>query len=144
MVSIRSLVTGAALIAAPVMATLSPVELAESIKGFTKKCQAVQDPVQSITLTNAPLIALGRGPLPVCSPAHAASHSSLFKVLGANLMQTLLTSGADIFLTATAMISSLPVDGIPQGASEAELTEILDAFRGVCSIHYIRTSNRRL
>jgi hypothetical protein len=66
MVSLRSLVTGVALIAAPVMAALSPAELVERINALTKKSQALQAPVQSITIVSAPLIALGRGPLPVC------------------------------------------------------------------------------
>ncbi|KAK3304735.1 UVI-1 [Chaetomium strumarium] len=104
MVSLRSLVTGAALIAAPVMATLSPAELVDRINELTKKSEALHAPVQSITLTSAPLIALGQGPLPA-----------------------LLTGGADILSSATVLISNL--DGIPQGASEDDLTKILDAFR---------------
>lgn len=66
MVSLRSLVTGVALIAAPVMAVLSPTELVESIKELTQKSEALKAPVQSISAVNAPLMAIGKGPLPVC------------------------------------------------------------------------------
>ncbi|KAH6849620.1 hypothetical protein B0I37DRAFT_352199 [Chaetomium sp. MPI-CAGE-AT-0009] len=103
MVSLRSLVAGVALIAAPVMAALSPAELVERINELTKKSQALHAPVDSITIVNAPLVAVGRGPLP-----------------------EIMTAGADILSTATGLMSSL--DGIPQDANEAEVTMILDAF----------------
>lgn len=66
MVSLRSLVTGVALIAAPVMAALSPTELVDRINELTQKSQALKGPVQSISVANAPLMAIGKGPLPVC------------------------------------------------------------------------------
>jgi hypothetical protein len=67
MVSLRSLVAGAALMAAPIMAALTPAQIADGLKSLTVKSQALQGPAQSITIVNAPLIIIGQGPLPVPS-----------------------------------------------------------------------------
>lgn len=66
MVSLRSLITSAALIAAPVMAALTPMQLSDGINMVTKQSRDLQPVAQSITLVNAPLIVLGQGPFPVC------------------------------------------------------------------------------
>ena len=67
MVSLRFLVTGAAaLMAAPVMAALSPSEVVTSLEQLTDKFQDLQPVAESITPVNAPLITLGEGPYPVC------------------------------------------------------------------------------
>ncbi len=66
MVSLRSLVTGAAaLMAAPIMAALTPTQLSDGINQLTNKFQALQTVAQSITIINAPLIVIGQGPFPV-------------------------------------------------------------------------------
>ncbi len=70
MVSLRSLVIGAALIAAPVLAALTPTQIADSLSALTKQAQDLQPVAQSITIVNAPLIVIGQGPFPVCSSAH--------------------------------------------------------------------------
>jgi hypothetical protein len=66
MVSLRSLITAAALIAAPVMAALSPQQINEGLGRLTQKVQDLQEPASSITIVNAPLIVIGQGPFPVC------------------------------------------------------------------------------
>lgn len=66
MVSLRSLVTGAvALMAATVNAALTPQQIADGINRITEKSRALQEPAQSITIVNAPLIVIGQGPFPV-------------------------------------------------------------------------------
>ena len=66
MVSLRSLVTGAAaLMAAPIMAALTPTQLSDGINQLTTKSQALQAIAQSITIVNAPLLIIGQGPFPV-------------------------------------------------------------------------------
>ncbi|RWA14324.1 hypothetical protein EKO27_g816 [Xylaria grammica] len=50
--------------ASSAMAALSPQQIADGIKSITTKSQALQAPAQSITILNAPLIAIGQGPFP--------------------------------------------------------------------------------
>lgn len=66
MVSLRSLIGAAALMAAPVMAALSPTQLTDGLKKLTTMAQDLQAPAQAITIVNAPLIIIGQGPFPVC------------------------------------------------------------------------------
>ncbi len=66
MVSFRSLIAGAALIAAPVMAAATAEQVAASLKSLTNKASALQGPAQAISIVNAPLIIIGQGPFPVC------------------------------------------------------------------------------
>jgi hypothetical protein len=66
MVSLRSLIVGAALLVAPVIAAVTPAQIADGIKSITDKSRALQAPAQSITILNAPLIVIGQGPFPVC------------------------------------------------------------------------------
>jgi hypothetical protein len=66
MVSLRSLIAAAALIAAPVMAAVTPTQLTDGIKKVTMQSQMLQADAQSITIINAPLIIIGQGPFPVC------------------------------------------------------------------------------
>jgi hypothetical protein len=66
MVSLRSLIAAAALIAAPVMAAVTPTQLTDGIKKVTMQSQMLQADAQSITILNAPLIIIGQGPFPVC------------------------------------------------------------------------------
>ena len=70
MVSLRSLVVGAAVIVAPVLAALAPSQIADGLNALSKQAQDLQPVAQSITLINAPLIIIGQGPFPVCSSAH--------------------------------------------------------------------------
>jgi hypothetical protein len=66
MVSLRSLVAGAALIAAPVMAALTPTQLTTSLDSLKQLALDLQGPASQITIINAPLIIIGQGPFPVC------------------------------------------------------------------------------
>ncbi|KAL2194704.1 UVI-1 [Corynascus similis CBS 632.67] len=64
MFSLRSLVAGAILMAAPVLAAVTPQQIADSLKSITKQARELQAPAQSITNVNAPLIIIRQGPLP--------------------------------------------------------------------------------
>ncbi|KAG7285940.1 hypothetical protein NEMBOFW57_008236 [Staphylotrichum longicolle] len=110
MVSLRSLVAGVALIAAPVMAALTPTQLADGIKILTTKSQALQAPAQSITILNAPLIVLGQGPFP-----------------------QIITGFTDIVSTATVIISQL--NGMPPVAAGPDSDLIFNAFREFVRVH---------
>ncbi len=67
MVSLRFLVTGAAvLMAGPVMAALSPDQIAAGLAQLTARFKALQPAAQSINPVNTQLVALGQGPYPVC------------------------------------------------------------------------------
>ncbi len=70
MVSLRSLVTGAAFIVVPVLAALTPSQIADGLSRLTQQAQDLQGPAQSITIVNAPLIVIGQGPFPVSPSAH--------------------------------------------------------------------------
>ncbi|KAL2194703.1 UVI-1 [Corynascus similis CBS 632.67] len=85
MVSLRSLVAGAALMAASVLAAATPQQITDGIRMITQKSQALQPVAQSITVLNAPLIVIGQGPFP-----------------------TLITGFTDIISTANALITQLP------------------------------------
>ncbi|KAI0907828.1 hypothetical protein F4824DRAFT_464055 [Ustulina deusta] len=50
--------------ASTAMAALSAQQIADGLKSITAKSQALQAPAQSITILNAPLIAIGQGPFP--------------------------------------------------------------------------------
>jgi len=124
MVSLRSLVAGVALIAAPVMAALTPAQLVDGINMLTSKSQALQAPANSITIINAPLIIIGQGPFPVCRPAfHRLGVSTT------NLSQQLITGFTDIVSTATTLIGQL--GGMPPVAAGPDSDSIFDAFRSV-------------
>ncbi|KAK4124672.1 UVI-1 [Parathielavia appendiculata] len=105
MVSLRSLVTVAAFIAAPVMAALTPQQIADGIRKLTGESQALQATAQSITIVNAPLIVIGQGPFP-----------------------TLIAGFNDLVSTATVVLEQFP--GTKQITGEAEATLVFDAFRG--------------
>ncbi|KAI0469018.1 hypothetical protein F4859DRAFT_488248 [Xylaria cf. heliscus] len=51
-------------LASTAMAAATPQQIADGIKSITEKSQALQTPAQSISILNAPLIAIGQGPLP--------------------------------------------------------------------------------
>ena len=70
MVSLRSLVVGAAFIVAPVLAALTPSQIADGLKALSQQAVDLQPVAQSITIINAPLIIIGQGPFPVCPSAH--------------------------------------------------------------------------
>ena len=65
MVSLRSLVVGVALIAAPVMAVFTSTQVANGIDQLTGQTQALEPIANSISIFNAPLIVIGLGPFPV-------------------------------------------------------------------------------
>lgn len=62
MVSLRALVTAALL---PLVTALTAQDIVKNIETLTNKTDALQAPAQSITILNAPLIVIGKGPLPV-------------------------------------------------------------------------------
>jgi hypothetical protein len=70
MVSLRSLVICAALVAAPVLAALTPSQIYDSFNKLSEQALALQGPAAEISIVNAPLIVTGRGPFPVYLPAH--------------------------------------------------------------------------
>ncbi len=61
MVSLRSLVAGAALIAAPVMAALTATQLVSGLDSLKQQALALQRPASEITIVNAPLVIIGQG-----------------------------------------------------------------------------------
>lgn len=64
MLSFRCIIAGVTLIAAPVIAALTPAALADGLGQLMTKTQALNDPANSITILNAPLIVIGQGPFP--------------------------------------------------------------------------------
>ncbi|KAI0816157.1 hypothetical protein GGR55DRAFT_222086 [Xylaria sp. FL0064] len=67
------------------MGALTPQQIADGINLVTQKSQALQAPAQSITILNAPLVAIGQGPL-----------------------AQIVTGFTDIVSTANTLISQLP------------------------------------
>lgn len=57
-----------ALCGTAVMGALTPQQIADGLSSITQKAQALQAPAQSITILNAPLVAIGQGPFPVRNP----------------------------------------------------------------------------
>ncbi|KAI8625350.1 hypothetical protein F5Y19DRAFT_450410 [Xylariaceae sp. FL1651] len=114
--------------AATAFAAATPQQVADSINSLTQKSQALQNPAQSITLINAPLIVIGQGPFP-----------------------QLITGFTDIVSTATVLVSQLqgfgPVQkravhardfsveerGLEARGPDADL--IFNAFRGFVRVH---------
>lgn len=66
MVSLRSLVVSAALVAVPVLAVLGPEEIANGLDTLSRKFQVLQGPAQGITVVDATLIVIDQGSFPVC------------------------------------------------------------------------------
>ncbi|KAK4097325.1 UVI-1 [Parathielavia hyrcaniae] len=62
MVSLRSLVAAAALIAAPVVVALSAQQTADGLNMLSQKSTKLNGHAQSITVANGPLIVIGQGP----------------------------------------------------------------------------------
>ncbi len=123
MVSLRSLVIGAAALAAPVMAAITPTQWADGIKRLTAQSQDLQGPAQSITLVNAPLIIIGQGPFPVCSGLCRLDFAPT------DFLKVIIRGFTEIVTTATVMMSQLP--GTPKITAPADATLVFDAFRGV-------------
>lgn len=67
MVSFRALALS---LVVPLVSALTAQQIVENINTLTAKSKALQAPAQSITLINGPLIVVGLGPFPVCSPIH--------------------------------------------------------------------------
>lgn len=66
MISLRSFIAGAAVLAAPVMAAVSVAQVSDGLNKMTQKSLDLKPVADSISLANAPLIVLGQGPFPVC------------------------------------------------------------------------------
>jgi hypothetical protein len=65
MVSLRALLTGFALIAAPVTAAVGSVEVGKVLKDLDSEVTSLKPVVKSINADNAALLPQGGGPLPV-------------------------------------------------------------------------------
>ncbi|EDU47400.1 hypothetical protein PTRG_04493 [Pyrenophora tritici-repentis Pt-1C-BFP] len=89
MVAFRNIITAALALATPITAAISAAEVTVNIKVVTQKSMALQQPAQSISLVNGPLILIGQGPFP-----------------------KLIFGFADIVTTATAAISQM--QGMPK------------------------------
>ncbi|KAG9375524.1 hypothetical protein A1F94_013899 [Pyrenophora tritici-repentis] len=64
MVAFRNIITAALALATPITAAISAAEVTVNIKVVTQKSMALQQPAQSISLVNGPLILIGQGPFP--------------------------------------------------------------------------------
>ncbi|KAI1809996.1 UVI-1 [Poronia punctata] len=92
------------------MAALTPDQIADGIKQITKKSQDLQEPAQSITILNAPLLIIGQGPFP-----------------------KLIAGFTDIVSTATVVISQF--EGTQPITADADATLVFDTFRGFVRVH---------
>ncbi|KAI1109694.1 UVI-1 [Nemania sp. NC0429] len=104
--------TAGALMAATVMAALTPAQIADSLKKLTDQSQKLQGPAQSITIVNAPLIIIGQGPLPA-----------------------IIAGFTEIVTTASAALSMS--SDTPKITNQADDDLVFDAFRGFVRAHQI-------
>jgi hypothetical protein len=105
MVSFRTIIASA-LALSVTAAQITPAQIVSNIKSITQKSQALQQPAQSLSIVNGPLIVIGQGPFPV-----------------------IITGFVDIVSTATTAISQM--DGMAAVAAGADSDKIYDAFREV-------------
>ncbi|KAI1304051.1 hypothetical protein F5Y03DRAFT_182316 [Xylaria venustula] len=109
--------------ASAAMGALTPQQIADGINLITQKSQALQAPAQSITVLNAPLIAIGQGPFP-----------------------TIIAGFNDIVSTANTLIAQLPGTdpiqkrGEPQHARDLvargpDADLVFGAFRQFVAVH---------
>ncbi|KAK4032955.1 hypothetical protein C8A01DRAFT_20056 [Parachaetomium inaequale] len=110
MVSLRSLVAGVALLAAPVMAALTPLQISDGLAQLTKMSQELQPVAASITIVNAPLIVIGQGPFP-----------------------PLIKGFTEMVTVGTVIIGQ--TQGTPQITVEADATLVFESFRGFVRVH---------
>jgi hypothetical protein len=96
--------------AVPALAAITPAEVVDNIKKLTVKSQALQQPAQTISLINAPLMIIGQGPFP-----------------------KIIIGFTDIVTTATAAIAQM--QGNPKVTAAADATAIADAFREFVRVH---------
>ncbi|KAK2766778.1 hypothetical protein FQN54_006092 [Arachnomyces sp. PD_36] len=63
---VSKIFTGAimAVMSVTALAAATPQQIADGLKSITQKSQELQGPAQSITVVNAPLIVIGKGPFP--------------------------------------------------------------------------------
>ncbi|KAI1423904.1 UVI-1 [Xylaria sp. FL1777] len=102
--------TAGAVMASTAMAALTPIQIATSINQVTVLSQNLQTPANSITLVNAPLIIVGRGPFP-----------------------KIITGFTQIVTTVSTAIIQLR--DTPPVTVEADADLILNAFRGFVRVH---------
>ncbi|KAI1533290.1 hypothetical protein PtrSN001A_006924 [Pyrenophora tritici-repentis] len=103
MVAFRNIITAALALATPITAAISAAEVTVNIKVVTQKSMALQQPAQSISLVNGPLILIGQGPFP-----------------------KLIFGFADIVTTATAAISQM--QGMPKEPAGPATDAVFEAF----------------
>jgi hypothetical protein len=105
MVSFRTIFASALALSVSA-AQVTPAQVVSNIKSITAKSQALQQPAQSISIVNGPLIVIGQGPFP-----------------------KIITGFVDIVSTATTAISQM--DGMSPVAAGADSDMIFEAFREV-------------
>ncbi|KAI0395171.1 UVI-1 [Xylariaceae sp. FL0594] len=96
--------------ASSAMCALTPQQIADGLGRITDESRALQEPAESITIVNAPLIVIGQGPFP-----------------------TIISGFAEIVTTANVLIGGL--DGTPAIADAADATLVFDAFRTFVGVH---------
>ena len=106
MVAFGKLITSAVALAVPALAALSPAQIVSNIEMITQKSMALQAPAKQITLINAPLLAIGQGPIP-----------------------KIILGFSDIVSTGTNAISQM--QGTAPVPAGAESDDIAEAFRSV-------------
>ncbi|KAI1755839.1 UVI-1 [Xylaria castorea] len=99
-----------AVMAASAMGALTPAQIADGLKTITTLSQNLQEPAQSITLVNAPLIVIGQGPFP-----------------------KIITGFTQIVTAATNTISQF--QDTPPITNAADATLVFDAFRSFVRVH---------
>ena len=66
MVSLRSLITGVALLAVPVLSAATPQQIVNGLKLITQKSQALQATARNISTVDGDALNVGQGLFPVC------------------------------------------------------------------------------
>ncbi|KAH6624010.1 hypothetical protein B0J18DRAFT_427058 [Chaetomium sp. MPI-SDFR-AT-0129] len=107
MISLRSLIAGAAVLAAPVMAALSATQVTDGLNKVTQKSLELQPVADSITVVNAPLFVIGQGPFP-----------------------DLIAGFTDIITTADTLVHGATTRSIDtQGLSADQITQINNGYK---------------
>ncbi|KAK3896693.1 hypothetical protein C8A05DRAFT_20386 [Staphylotrichum tortipilum] len=147
MVSLRSLVAGAALIAAPVMAALTPTQLTSGLDSLKKLALALQEPASQITIVSAPLIIIGQGPFPAVimgitqmvstgtvlisesrgTPAIAGEDADLVYSSFAGFAKT-TQDFLNIMIGKAGILTKVPFIGQPVAASLRQLEGVVDTI----------------
>ncbi|KAK6345964.1 hypothetical protein TWF730_010302 [Orbilia blumenaviensis] len=101
-----------ALLAVPSIAALTPTQMIDNINVLIAKSQALQEPAQSITILNGPLIVIGQGPFP-----------------------QIISGFTDIIQTTTTAIAQM--QGTEKVTVEDDRQAIAKAFREFVRVHQV-------